>query len=101
MRVVTGHNGFNAHRHNVDGDVPEVCRLCQNGPESFLHFITTCPSLSQDRTRVFQRSFTSPGVWEVEEVLEFSRLPAISGFMDRHGFYSADTEAEAEDAQDD
>ena len=28
---------------------------------------------------------------DVEEVLEFSHLPLISPFMDRHGFYSADT----------
>ena len=95
IRVVTGHNGFNAHRHNVDNAVPSVCRLCNNGPESFLHFITTCSSLSLDRAQVLQKSFDTPCVWEVQEILEFSRLPAISDFMDRHGFYSTDGEGGA------
>ena len=46
-----------------------------------------CSSLSQDRIRILQKSFVTPCNWEVEEILEFSRLPAISGFMDRYGFY--------------
>ena len=92
IRVVTGHNGFNAHRHNVDNAVPALCRLCGAESESFLHFITTCPSLVQDRARIFQKSIVTPCTWEVEEVMEFSRLPAISGFMDRYGFYTEDRE---------
>ena len=33
-----------------------------------------------------------PCTWDVEEVLEFSMLPGISGFMDRYGFYSEERE---------
>ena len=90
IHVVTGHNGFNANRHNVDSEIPNACRLCQQEPESFLHFITTCTFLSQERSQIFQKSFTEPHVWDVEEVLEFSHLPLISPFMDRHGFYSSE-----------
>ena len=92
IRIVTGHNGFNAHRHNVDNDISGVCRLCGAGQDSFLHFITVCPSLSQDRVRILTNSFLTPHVWDVEEVLAFSRIPRISYFMDRHGFYSASTD---------
>ena len=83
---------FQPARNRHGTNVPEACRLCQSEEESFLHFITTCSSLSQDRLRIFQRSFLTPCTWDVDEVLEFSRLPAISGFMDRHGFYSVDTD---------
>ena len=88
IRLVSGHNGFNAHRHNVDNDIDDTCRLCRLGSESFLHFITVCPSLSLDRVRIFQKSFLAPTTWDVDEILEFSRLPQISFFMDRHGFYT-------------
>ena len=37
-----------------------------------------------------------PCTWDVEEVLEFSMLPAISGFLDRHGFYSADVDGDVD-----
>ena len=88
IRVITGHNGFNAHRHNVDNDIDDLCRLCQLDSESFLHFITVCPSLSLDRARILKISFITPHTWDIDEILEFSRIPQISFFMDRHGFYS-------------
>ena len=72
--------------------VPALCRLCGAESESFLHFITMCSSLAQERTRILQKSFVTPCKWEVEEVMEFSRLPAISEFMDRYGFYSEERE---------
>ena len=33
-----------------------------------------------------------PCTWDVE----FSMLPAISGFLDRHGFYSADVDGDVD-----
>ena len=90
IRLVTGHNGFNAHRHNVDEEVASVCRLCGEGVESFLHFLTECTSLVQERAEVLETSFQQRGVWSVTEVLAFSRIQSISEFMDQHGFYSED-----------
>ena len=100
IRVVTGHNGFNAHRHNVDNDISAACRLCGAGQDSFLHFITVCPSLSQDRVRILTKSFLTPHVWDVDEILAFSRLPRISYFMDKHGFYSASTDDDQDSSSD-
>ena len=88
IRLVTGHNGFNVHRHNVDNEVPDTCRLCRDGVESFLHFISDCPALVRERDEIFSRSFQRRGDWCVDEVLAFSRIPRISGYMDQHGFYS-------------
>ena len=74
----------------MDNEVPNACRLCQEGVECFLHFISECPALTQERDEIFVTSFQQQGDWCVDEVIAFSRTPRISGYMDQHGFYSDD-----------
>ena len=52
-RAITGHNFLSKHQNRIGQPVATECRLCKEAPETFIHLITECPRLEQQRKDIF------------------------------------------------
>ena len=76
IRLVTGHLSLNAHRHRVNNDVFEQCRLCGQDEETFWHLLH-CQELRQEQANILLTSFQARGQWDIRELFQFYRTPRV------------------------
>ena len=82
-RIITGHNNLNDFQARI-GYVPSAtCRLCEDGPESFLHLLKECPSLWELRREIFLDDLPTDNMrWSVRKLLEFSFHSKINDLLE-------------------
>ena len=73
VRLVTNHNNLRYFQHLIGLAESPTCRLCLNSPESFSHFLFSCPRLRSLRIDIFQDELpTSDRNWSVRKLLAFT-----------------------------
>ena len=84
LRLITGHNSLQKHCNRVDRGEDSVCRLCQSGQESFLHFLNVCPSLADARDEIFGVDTWLPAAgWDLGRLMDFAAHPLLAPLMVR------------------
>ena len=86
IRVTSGHNNLNYFQNKLCEDISPLCRLCEEGDETFEHWVTECPVLRVQRNEIFciatNNYILVPYEWEVDKILRFSFLPIIENIID-------------------
>ena len=82
IKPTTGHNALAYHASKMDPNISDLCGLCEEGRETFYHFVTECPRLRTARQEC-QLEDLSSGSWKVESLLELARVPAIEALLTR------------------
>ena len=82
VRVITGHNALNYHRHNVDNEIDEDCRFCNEEVETSFHVITECPVFAITRRETLLGKSIEEGHWTTNELAKLINIKAISGALD-------------------
>ena len=83
IRIVTGHNNLLYHRSNINPDIDQRCRFCEEQKETFIHFFTDCPALWKTREEAEHAQpgghleFVSP-----TQILNFSFQPRINAALE-------------------
>jgi ribonuclease HI len=80
IRIITGHNALQYHKHNVDPESHEpFCRFCnKNEYETFIHLYTSCPRFEvQRKTILFDPNPTKESDWHINKLIQFVKNTAI------------------------
>ena len=81
IRLTSGHNHLNYFRSKLDPSISPLCRLCEEEDETFIHWITECPVLRGNRTKIFQVATNNyvliPNEWNLQNILDFSFIPNL------------------------
>ena len=86
VRLITGHNNLNYFQTRIGLFSNNKCRFCEQGDETFIHFMTECPRLWQSRRDYFGEKLPAADMkWSVRSLIDFSNIPAISEAFDGNG----------------
>ena len=78
VRAITGHNFLGKHQNYIDPNISKVCRFCEEGEETFFHFLTDCPSLRKLREEIFlDKPHPSNNSWSINKLKSFMLDPMI------------------------
>ena len=65
-------------RSKIDIEVSKFCRLCEEESETFIHLITECPRLCQQRKDILiGKEVGNDHTWSIRRVMEFIKTPTI------------------------
>lgn len=79
VRLITGHNNLNGFQTRIGLWNDRNCRFCKEAEETYLHFVTSCPSFWQSRIDFFKDKLpTNDMSWSVRDLLDFSYIPSIN-----------------------
>ena len=79
LSAITGHN-YLRHFSNKISPLPyTLCRLCQTEPETVLHLINACPTMSTYKAEIFNyyRFEGKNTNWNPVKLLKFINLPPM------------------------
>ena len=81
VRLLSGHNNLNYFQNKLCNEISPRGRLCEEGEETFEHWITECPVLRVQRNEIFCVATNTyvliPNNWSVDSIMIFSFLPII------------------------
>ena len=49
IQIVTGQNKLNYLSHKINPNISELCRFCEEEPETFIHILSECPVFTELR----------------------------------------------------
>ena len=77
IECTTGHNNLNYLQSKIYPD--ELCRFCEEEPETFDHLLNECPCFQEDRFYILQNQPIQNTLnWNSEDIIiAFSHIPAI------------------------
>ena len=83
IECTTGHNNLNYLQSKIyPEDVSELCRFCEEEPETFDHLLNECPCFQQARFDILQNQPIQNTLnWSSEDIIAFSHIPAIDEAM--------------------
>ena len=82
ISLITGHNNLAYHSYVQDNTIDPTCRLCEEAPEAFFHFVNDCPRLRQLRQEIFRNEpIEGTHSWAIGRILELSQVPAIDALL--------------------
>ena len=81
IQIITGHNYLSKHQNKMDATINPMCRLCEEVPETFHHFITECPALAIKRREFFLGKIFKMDLWKPKTILNFSQLEPINSWL--------------------
>ena len=75
----TGHNNLNYFQSKIyPEDVSELCRFCEEEPETFAHLLNECPCFQQARIDILHNQPIINSLnWDSDDIIAFSHIPAI------------------------
>ena len=66
------------------------CRLCQEAPETFIHLMTECPRLAQQRQDIFlDKEPDSTPDWKIGKLKKFILTTAVYDMLTEKDHYNA------------
>ena len=81
-QMITGYNNLMYHLSNQEPMLSSLCRLCENGTESFFHLIYECECTERLSLEIMGQEFYEEShTWAVGRILEFSNIPAIDALL--------------------
>jgi hypothetical protein len=83
IQLYTGHNFLSKHQNKIDSNINPQCRLCEEQPETFVHFITDCPGLETLRRKLFLDPVASYGPLESTGIVGIFTSGTIKLLADR------------------
>jgi len=84
LQVITGHNTLNKHMFVMGLNSSPFCNKCEEGNETSLHFVGSCPFYSIIRLDTLESHTLS----QVE--LKSIPLPALLKFIEKSGRFTTD-----------
>lgn len=85
IRVTSGHNQLGYHEHVIYPTKSPACRYCNALRETFAHWIDDCPAFNRERQEIFAGlRVIYEYDWEVNKVLEFSKIPHIKAALSHY-----------------
>ena len=98
IRIITGHKKLKYHSSVIDPLLSPFCSFCGTEPETFFHFVSSCPMLQNLRIQYFShRNIFADLNWKISELLDFSYETCINDLLDPHDVHNidlADTESD-------
>ena len=77
IRVTTGHNQLMYFQHVVDPVKDPLCRYCRGYPETFYHWIGSCPAFDAARQHFFPGEPVMGEEWSLDRVMGFASEPRV------------------------
>ena len=90
IQLITGHNNLSKHQNKINSLIDPACRLCEQAPETFIHFIDDCPYLELKRREILPNKIESEHAWSIKRLIEFSRLPCINELLQNDSYVYKD-----------
>ena len=89
-RAITGHNFLSKHQNRIGQPVAPECRLCEEAPETFIHLLTECPRLEQQRKDTFLDK-TPDGTlsWKIGKIKKFILTTTVYDMLTEKDHYNA------------
>jgi hypothetical protein len=78
IRIFTGHNALNYHRHNIDNSINKICRFCLQSDETSWHLATECEAVETESRKCFLGEDIGGGEWEVGQMVDFSEITVVA-----------------------
>ena len=72
IRITTGHNQLMYFQHVVDPTKNPICRLCLSYPETFYHWVESCPAFDAARQDAFAGEAVMGSDWSIDRILRFA-----------------------------
>ena len=89
-RAITGHNFLSKHQNRIGQPVAPECRLCEEAPETFIHLLTECPRLTQQRQHIFlDNSPDGTLEWKIGKIKKFILTTAVYDMLTEKDHYNA------------
>jgi hypothetical protein len=80
IQVWTGFNNLNYHSWNKDEITTDLCRLCLEESEQFIHLVSECPAVTDLRLEHFG-PFGPKHHWDISDVLKFIKTEVIEDLI--------------------
>jgi len=84
LQIITGHNTLNKHMFVMGLNSSPTCTKCEEGSETSLHFVGSCPFYSINRLETLGAHLLS------QEELKSIPLPALLKFIESSGRFTTD-----------
>ena len=83
IKCTTRHNNLNYLQSKIyPEDVSELCRFCEEDPQTFDHLLNECPCFQQARFDILQNQPIQNTLnWNLEDIIAFSHIPSIDEAM--------------------
>ena len=66
------------------------CRLCEEAPETFIHLITECPRLAQQRQHIFLDNLPDGTLdWKIGKIKKFILTTTVYDMLTEKDHYNA------------
>ena len=89
-RALTGHNFLSKHQNRIGQPVAPECRLCEEAPETFIHLLTECPRLEQQRREIFLDEVPNGKLnWKIGKIKKFILTTAVYDMLTEKDHYNA------------
>ena len=89
-RALTGHNFLSKHQNRIGQPVAPECRLCEEAPETFIHLITECPRLTQQRQHIFLDNIPDGTLeWKIGKIKKFILTTTVYDMLTEKDHYNA------------
>ena len=101
--IITGHGRLRRHRKKLGEDLSEICRLCNNGKETWIHLCMLCTALRQEQQILPPRVIAPIGEeinpeiirvhWTPHSLERFSKLDKLKALIrmgDEYDFLPAE-----------
>ena len=81
IEAITGQNNL-IHNYSKQTDQDDLCRLCQEHQEDFVHLINDCPALWQKRWEIpLIGMIESTHEWTLHEIETFINIPVVHNLL--------------------
>ena len=79
IECTTGHNNLNYLQSKIyPEDVSELCRFCEEEPETFDHLLNECTCFQQARFDILHNQpIINTLKWDSADIIAFSHIPSI------------------------
>ena len=91
-RAITGHNFLSKHQNRIGQPVAPKCRLCEEAPETFIHLLTECPRIAQQRQEIFLDNIpdgTRTLNWKIGKLKKLILTTVVHGMLTEKDNYNA------------